>query len=237
MYKQLFQAEFLKIRKKWIWFLVALGPIGVVGLQALNFLLRYETLSAQYGNNMWEALATFVLGFLPPVLMLGMAIITSLLANIEHENASWKQLLATPVRKRELFITKFVTGWALLFVSCLILLAAMLMLGFALGFGTGAPWELLLTVSFFPYFAAMPILALQIWLSIVYQNQGIALTLGVLFAVIIFISRDLPNWFPLSWPTLQTDVHPITNVSLGISLGLVIFAAGLIHFVRRDVYN
>lgn len=235
MYKKMFQAEFLKIKKKWVWFLVALGPIGVVGLQALNFLLRYETLSEQYGNNMWEALGMFVLGFVPPVLILGMTIITSILASIEHEHASWKQLLATPVRKRDLFGTKFAVGGLLMFVSCLVLFAGMIGVGLAFDFGPEIPWSFLLIISFFPYLAAMPIMALQVWLAIVYENQGIALTVGVLFAVISFFSSDLPSWLPISWPTLQTGVHPIVIALLGVILGMFIFITGLNHFVRKDV--
>lgn len=38
----------LKMKKKWVWFLVFLGPAGVVGLEAFNFLLRYEWLTKQY---------------------------------------------------------------------------------------------------------------------------------------------------------------------------------------------
>lgn len=49
-------ADFLKIRRTLVWFLVLLGPVGVVGLQAVNFGLRYDYLTKQYANDLWYAL-------------------------------------------------------------------------------------------------------------------------------------------------------------------------------------
>lgn len=238
MYKRLFQSEFLKIKRKWVWFLIALGPIGVIGLQTLNFTLRYDHLTQQYADNLWGALITNILGFIPPVIILGMAIITSILATVEHANASWKQLLAMPIRKDRLYLTKFVVGWLLLLISCVLLMAGTIVLGLALGFGTDIPWDLLFVASFYPYFAAMPILALQIWLAVVFENQGIALAVGIFLTALSPFSIAMPDWLPLAWPTLSTDWSaPVMNVWLGIGLGLVLLLFGTIDFIRREVHK
>lgn len=238
MYKRLFQAEFLKIKRKWVWFLIALGPIGVVGLQALNFTLRYDWLTKQYADDLWGGLLGSVGALAFSAIVLGMAIITSILANIEHAQGSWKQLLATPIRKSRLFLTKFTVGWLLLLISCVLLMIGTIILGLALGFGADIPWHKLLITSFYPYFAALPILALQIWLAIVFKNQGVALTIGIIILVFSMYGGALPNWFPLTWPTLQAyGSAPIINVWLGIGLALVLLIFGTIDFVRRDVHN
>ncbi|HET7578990.1 MAG TPA: ABC transporter permease [Bacillales bacterium] len=238
MYGRLFKTELLKIKRKWVWFLIFLGPFGVIAMETLNFVLRYDYLTKQYAGHLWGGLFQAIGFLVPPVIILGMAIIISILANIEHANASWKQLLAAPVRKRQVFLVKFALGWLLLLVSCVLLMIGALILGLALGFGTDIAWKPLLVTSFYPYLAAMPILAFQIWLAIVYKNQGVALTTGILASVFSMYGVVMPDWVPLAWPSLQTHwSNPVMNVWLGIGLAFCILMIGTVDFVRRDVHS
>lgn len=237
MQKRLFKVEFLKIKRKWVWFLIFLGPFGVIVLETLNFSLRYDYLTKQYADDLWGGLLGAIGFLIPPVMIMGMAIITSILANIEHADASWKQLLTAPVRKWQVFLTKFVVGWFLFLVSCALLVTGTMILGIGLDFGTDIPWQKLLETSFYPYFAALPILAFQIWLAIVFKNQGIALTVGIIAAAFSMYGAGMPDWSPLAWPSLSKWDMPITNVWLGLGLSLLILIWGTVDFVRRDVRN
>lgn len=58
-------ADWLKIRGKGIWFLVFLGPIGLVAMQGLNFGLRYDYLRQQYSADLWGGLLDNVSGLCP----------------------------------------------------------------------------------------------------------------------------------------------------------------------------
>lgn len=57
MMRGVMASEWLKIRRKGIWLLIALGPLGVVGLQALNFFLRYDYLTKRYADDLWGRLS------------------------------------------------------------------------------------------------------------------------------------------------------------------------------------
>jgi hypothetical protein len=119
-----------------------------------------------------------------------------------------------------------------------LLMIGTVILGVSLGFGADIPWKGLLVISFFPYLAAMPFLAFQIWMAIVFQNQGVALTTGILFAVFSMYGAVMPDWVPIVWPSLQADFSSRTvNVWLGLGLAICILVIGMADFIRRDVHS
>ena len=105
--------------------------------------------------------------------------------------------------------------------------------------GDGAeqmPYMDLSRIGFVQLFAALPMLAFQLWLSLTLKNQGIAVGIGITASVVSMFALQFPDWMPLKWPPLAYmgpgEVKVIARVSL---LGAVITCVGLIHFNRKDV--
>lgn len=234
MLKALMKAEFFKMKRQWIWSLVVLGPAGILFLQSVYFMFRYDHISENYNGMLWEALSIYILDFSPAVIILGISIITSALANMEHSESVFKQLLSLPVDKWKVFLSKFLMAFILLLTSCAILSFGTIAVGLMLGFGSDIPFALITAISFFPYLSALPILALQICLAIMFNNQGIALSVGVFSAVIIMLSDNMPVWLPIVWPTL-IGVNPAFALICGLLLGILLIAFATVDFVRRDV--
>ncbi|MDZ5471742.1 ABC transporter permease [Bacillus sp. 31A1R] len=229
-------SDFLKIRRKMIWFLIFLGPIGVLSLQAVNFTLRYEYLTDLYKADLWGGLMNNVTMLAVPTIFIGLAIITSMIANIEHQTNSWKQVLALPISKFSVFTAKFTLGLILLFVSSTLLGLGTIILGLVLKFGSSIPYLELLKIIYYPYFAVMPFIALQIWLAITYKNQATALTIGIIGTVVSMYAVIFPDWVPYKWPTLENQWgEPLYSVGFGLLVGLLIYLMGLLDFIRRDV--
>jgi lantibiotic transport system permease protein len=236
MILQTLSSDFLKIRRKMIWFLIFLGPIGVIGLQAANFGIRYEYLTKLYEKDLWKGVINEVRYLSLPALMLGIAIVTSMIANIEHNMNSWKQVLALPITKFKVFTSKFILSAILLFVSCTLLFFGTIILGISLKFGAAIPLMHLIKMMYYPYLAAMPFIALQIWISIVLKNQAVPLTVGILGTIVALYSSSFPDWVPFKWMLLENDWGgPIYSAFAGIFLGLFIYLAGLANFVRKEV--
>ncbi|GGE83351.1 ABC transporter permease [Priestia taiwanensis] len=236
MYKRLLASEFLKIKRRWVWFLVVLGPIGVLILQGLNFGLRYDYLTNLYKDDLWGGFLRTVQLFLTPVIILGSTIIASMVANVDHQSTSWKHLVSLPIRKRHIVGTKFIVSVLLLSVSCILLSIGSTLLGIGLNFGTDFPWTEVIKTSFYPFLAALPILAIQLWISVIQQNQGLAITVGIIGMIIGLFGPLLPDWFLWTWPSLMNETgNQLTNVYLGILVGLILFILLTIHFVRKDV--
>lgn len=229
-------ADFLKIRGKGIWFLIFLAPIGLVAMQALNFGLRLDYLKKQYADDLWGGLIDNVVIFVPIALYLGVTLVSSLVANVEHQMSSWKQLLALPISRTAVFSGKFTLCFLLLTASCILLPIFTIVLGLALGFGTDIPLSDILRMGFFPYLGALPLLALQLWLSLTFRNQALPVTFGVAAAIISPFALQLPEWFPLNWPVFSYNgPHASWFVGAGIICGAVIMVMGMIHFNRKDV--
>lgn len=228
-------AEFLKVKRKWIWFLVFLGPFGIVALQAVNYGVRYDYL-VQPDSDVWNELMLNLGGFIPLTLMLGISILASMTASIEHQQNSWKQLLALPVSRVTVLMVKVLIHILLLFVSCLLLPLGIIGLGLILKFGVDFPLLSIAKNSIYPLFAAIPFLVFQVWLSIRMSNQAIPLTIGIFSAIISIMSTRMSDWVIFKWVSLSSDSHdPEWFVVAGILTGAVVFIVSMIDFVKRDV--
>lgn len=235
MIGKLIQADFLKIKRKGLWLLTFLGPLGVVSLQMVNYGVRKDYLFSLRDDH-WLQYLQNVSGFTPLALVLGIAILTSFMASIENETKAWKQLVALPVSKWSVYLAKFTVLFSLLMASSVLLMIATLAYGMTLDLGREIPVWTLFEYSFYPLFAAVPIAALQLWVATVSDNQGIPITLGVLSFVLTYSAYFLPDWMIWKWPTLMNDWNePLINVGLGLGIGLALYMIGMTDFVRRDV--
>ncbi|MEK4518834.1 ABC transporter permease [Paenibacillus sp. FSL H8-0122] len=230
-------ADWLKIRGKGIWFLAFLGPLGLIAMQGLNFGLRYDYLRGQYREDLWGGLLSEIVPFVPIALYLGGTLICSLIANVEHQTSSWKQLLALPVSRTAVFMAKLLLCLLLLIVSCLLLSAGTVVLGLLLGFGAQPiPLADILRMGFAAYAGAMPVIALQLWLSLSSRNQTLPVSLGLTLSLVSPFGVYFTEWVPLSWPALAwSDPRPWLFSGAGLLLGLLVLLPGAIHFARKDV--
>lgn len=235
MIGKLLISDFLKIKRKGFWLLTFLGPMGVIALQMVNYGVRKEYLLQQSEDD-WGYYLTNVSSFTPLALVLGIVILTSFMVSVENETNAWKQLIALPVSKMAVYLSKFtVLSW-LLFLSSLLLMIFTYSYGVYLDLGANIPYDALLMKSIYPFFAAIPILALQLWIATVSQNQGIPITTGILGVIFTYSAFTLPDWMIWKWPTLMNEWDdPIINVILGISIGCLVYMIGMIDFTRRDV--
>lgn len=235
MIGQLLRVDLLKIKRKGIWFLTFLGPLGVVGLQMVNYGVRKDYLLQQSEDD-WLYYLDNVHGFTPLALVLGIAILTSFMASIENETNAWKQLIALPVTKMSVYLSKFTVLAFLLFVSSSILAIAAAGYGMVLKLEGTLPLLVLLRNSFFPLLAALPILALQLWVATVSDNQGIPITIGVLNVILAYSAFVMPDWMIWKWPTLMNQWNePLVSALFGFAFGVLLYLIGMLDFVRRDV--
>ncbi|MGE7021312.1 ABC transporter permease [Solibacillus cecembensis] len=235
MMGKLLSSDFLKIKRKGLWFLTALGPIGVVALQTVNYGIRKDYLLQQSDDD-WGYYLGNVHAFTPLALILGIAILTSFMASIESETNAWKQLIALPVSKMKVYLSKFTVLALLLFVSSSLLLVLSLAYGVYLDLGAAIPYTEIVKSSYYPFLASLPVLALQLWIATVSQNQAIPITTGVFGVIFAFSAYNLPDWMIWKWPSLMNEWNePIINVALGLGVGVLLYIVGMIDFTRRDV--
>ncbi|WP_313469728.1 ABC transporter permease [Lysinibacillus sp.] len=235
MIGKLLTADFLKIKRKGLWFLTLLGPLGVVALQMVNYGVRKDYLLQQSEDD-WGYYLLNIHSFTPLAIVLGIAILTSFMASIENETNAWKQLIALPVSKLSVYLSKFTVLTLLLFLASTVLMIFTLSYGLFLNLGAPVPYLEVAKFSYFPALAALPILALQLWIASVSHNQGIPITVGIFGVIFAYSSFVLPDWMIWKWPSLMNQWdEPIINVLLGVGIGILLYIVGMIDFARRDV--
>lgn len=227
-------AELLKLKRSMAIVLAILGPVGVVSMETVNFLLRYDYLTKQYEGRLWQGLLENVSGFAPVVYLQGAALLASLVASSEHRTHAWKQLLALPVTRFAVFLAKFLVCGGLLLLSSILLGIGTFLLGGLLGFGWQAPLAELLAASFHPTLAGAAVVALQLWLSVMLRNQAIPLTVGVAGTLIGMFYYKLPDWVLWKWVNLP-ESGGLRYILLGLMASAGLLVAGTAHFSRRDV--
>lgn len=236
MIGRVFRADVLKLRRSMAMVLVWLGPVGVIALTAANFGLRYDYLVKLHQDDLWQGLLDNISGLASFALLLGAALLTSMLAGYEHRTNAWKQLLALPVTRSSVFISKALLCAALLLISSALLAAGTYLLGGVLGFGWNAPIADIIGISFYPALAGLGIMGIQLWLAVVVKNQAIALTAGIAGTIIGMFSFRLPDWVMWKWVVLQMGASPLDGFMLeGLICGVVVVLLGTVHFVGRDV--
>ncbi|MDQ0060685.1 ABC transporter permease [Paenibacillus harenae] len=237
MMLRIMSVEFLKLRRKLVWLLVLLGPLGVVALQAVNFGLRYDYLTKQYADDLWGGLIDNVSMLMLPTLFIGLTILASMTAGIDHQMNTWKQTLALPVNRASIFAGKFAVTAILLLCSSTLLVPFTLLLGFLLDFGfEELPLADLAMTVYYPFLAIMPFIALQVWLSVAMHNQALPLTVGIIGMIAGMFASQFPDWMPWKWPSLINDRDmPLYSVGAGLTLGLIVMLLGMCQFVRKDV--
>ncbi|MFD1361210.1 ABC transporter permease [Lentibacillus salinarum] len=231
----LLHSEFLKIRRKGFWLLTLIGPLGVVFLQMVNYGVRKDYLLQQSDDD-WSHYLANVNMFTPLALVLGIVILTSLMASVENETNAWKQLMALPVSKMAIYLSKFTVIVTLLLVASILLLIFTLGFGMYLDLGDNVPYLEAVKFSFYPVMAALPVLALHLWIALISRHQGVPVTAGVVGVILNYMAYNLPDWLIWKWPALMNGwAEPLTIVSLGIGFGVLLYVAGMIDFARRDV--
>lgn len=230
-------ADWLKARGRGLWLLALLGPLGITVIQAMNFGMRLDYMKSVYAGRLWEGLLEQTMQFVPMTLLLGSTLICSLIAGIEHQTSAWKQLLALPVSRTAVFLSKLLLALMLLSVSCLLLPVFTGGLGLLLGFpASDLPLTGLLRTGFPSFAAALPFTALQLWLSLVLRNQSFAVSIGIITAIMSPFLTSLPEWLPTNWVYYAWSGPGRLNFAgAGLGLGLLLAVPAAVHFARKDV--
>ncbi|MED4164222.1 ABC transporter permease [Halalkalibacterium halodurans] len=236
MILDLLRSDLLKT-KKIAWLLVLFGPIGVVGLQFINYSLRYDHLLSVHPDHGYFFLVN-VHAFWPPALLLGITLIISLQASIEHRKNLWKQILILPVRREQVYLSKLFLIVTMLLLTSLFLVGWTYVTGIYFGFTNEFSLLQAFQMSFYTLFAAWPFVLLQFWLSMHFKNQGAALTVGIASAAFIMYAQGVPDWLPWKWPLLLDGFSESlsTSVLYGSILGIVFALLSMLVLTRKDVH-
>jgi lantibiotic transport system permease protein len=182
------------------------------------------------------------------------AVVASRLCDVEHKGQTFR-LLNTLMSPGRLFDVKFLDGSVYLLVAALLQLVMMLAVGMFKGFEGNAPWQMFMAYFFLTTAVNLTLLALQQGLSLLFANQMVAFSVGLLGAFFglfsLYFPPGLQNLAPwgyygvlmfihMDWDhvTRITHFYPVAVDGVGLAMLLVMFAliygVGRILFVRKE---
>jgi hypothetical protein len=251
---QSFQSEWLKLRRSLALWMVIIGGFFTPAIIIVARLIKYAQLPELYAaedfwtllwKNSWESMAIF---FLP----LGAILSTSLIAQLEYKNNTWKQLHTLPLSYTTIFFAKLaviLVLMALFFVLFNVGIYLAAVIPYLLVSGTPYPAQPLPYSSFMRanalYFIdTLPIVALQYLIALRFKNFLVPVGLGFVFWVgsLAALSWSYGYFIPYTYPMynylasgVQTKaVLPTVNIHLyAIAYFVAITIASYVLYVMK----
>ncbi|TCZ78793.1 hypothetical protein E0485_06875 [Paenibacillus albiflavus] len=239
-FNRVLQSEWLKLRKSSIWLLIFVSPILAFIVGAL----------VDLGYNDWGVLLsqmvfTHAMLFLP--LLTG--VFAAFVCRYEHSGGGWKQLLALPMKRTHLYLAKFIVVFSLILAVQLLFLIGVVVAGAIRGLDSPIPWIMLLRSGLGGMVAVLPLIALQLTVSIAWSSFAAPLALNFICTlpnILVSNSADYGPFYPWAQPFIammpyNPDNFGAFNVSfetlIYVILGsfVVFFVSGFTYFQRKEV--
>lgn len=242
--RAILQAEWFKLRKSKIASIMFVGPlVGLfIGLTA-------NTTHIEVDSNEWYLSLlfmnlTYALLFLPLIT----GVLAGLICRYEHQAGGWKQLLALPVTRKSIFTSKYILLILLVLCIQLFYLMSIYAVGMIKGFTDPFPFIIVLKCILGGWVATFPLVALQLWLSIIFKNFAAPFAINVIFTlptILIVQSERFAPFYPWAQPFEMMyiggdtdDVFFIPWEQLLTVVGgsfILFFLGGYLYFQRKAV--
>ncbi|NQX70668.1 ABC transporter permease [Paenibacillus alba] len=243
--------EFYKLRRKRIALMMTIFlTIELIWI----FMSMSIYMSRNSGSVSWPSIivmAASVNGLFLPVMC---AIAVSRISDMEHKGNTWKLLIATSVKRSQLYLAKYICANTVLLSYVLVQAVAIAGFGIINGFDGSLPLPLMVYFIGGAVLTNLAVTALQLWVSLAVKNQAFALCLGMiggfvgmtagLFPAPIrrvfawsYYSELSPVGIVYTGPTVE---YSFQYASAGLLTGIwlmtiIFFAAGSIHVTRQQI--
>lgn len=240
---RLFRSEFLKLRKSAIWLLIFISPMLslLLGLGASEI---PEVEGYQWEGTLGMMTISHAILFLP--LLTG--IFSSFICRYEHVGGGWKQLLALPVSKKNVYMVKLLIVSLLIALTQLLFVMGLFLIGWIKGFPAEIPWGVITTSVVGGWVACFPLIALQMFVSVAWSSFAAPLAVNVIFTIpnmLIVNSERFGPYYPWAQPFElmminssesfgALNVSPVTLFAVIIGSLLLFLGSGFIYFMRRE---
>ncbi|WP_257349947.1 ABC transporter permease [Pseudalkalibacillus decolorationis] len=236
--------EFLKLKRSYVWLLMCVAPLLMVVFGAYNF-VRYQDVFLQGDAVPWQKLLGQIVTFYGLLLLpLSIAVMAVWLARIEHSENNWKHLFTLPLNLKAIYLAKTIIHILLVGISMLILYLGTIIAANIVNVGD-IPLKAMAINSLICWATCLPILALQMLLSIRFSNIGIpvGISLAASITSVVITNSAYGKYYFWSLPslTLMPNSEGMRNLTIPYSLSVSIIAfmclwiIGYTLFRRQEV--
>ena len=243
-----FRSELLKSRRCSLLYVCLIGAALMPLLSFVEFYLldgSGNITSESLNQYFFEGTEALNLLLLPLYTIL----LCTLLPQIEYRNNTWKQVLASPQLKRNIFLSKFLT--IQLMILLFLIAYNLMMAGSAVAanlinpdlnlFNHGLDWKKLFIVNTRSWTAILAMSAIQFWLGLRFKNFITPLAIGFCLwlaaSAMVFELHLQARLFPYTYPILSVlSKHKALNPLImwsSVTYCIVFLVFGFIDFRNR----
>ncbi|MEK3888569.1 ABC transporter permease [Bacillus sp. FSL K6-3431] len=245
MFMRIIQSEWLKFRKSNIWLLLFVSP-------ALAALIGFFNADPNIKGFAWLHLLSamlFVHGLLFLPLLTG--IFSAFVSRYEHQGGGWKQLLALPVSRMQVYLAKGTIVMTFLAITQFLFITAWYIVGSAKGISEVFPFAVACKIAIVGLIACLPLAALQLWVSTAWASFAAPLAINVIFTmpnILVANSEKYGPFYPWVQPFLTMlsvggngavenlffiPIETLLYVVMGSFLAFMF--GGILYFNRKPV--
>lgn len=245
--------EFYKFRHRRLFLMVTLFLLVEV---AFLFMGISRSISINPHNANWEALIVMFAsmnGLIFPILV---SVCVSRICDTEHKGNTLKLLLTLSVNPGQIYAAKYICACILMLWACTLQVLAIAAFGIVNGFENSVPTSLLIWFFAGIYLTSMAVIALQLWISMMWKNQAFAISLGMIGGFIGMTADLMPtgirgmfiwSYFSKLSPVAQSfksekldfivrDIHALLPMMLIVIVaGSILYLVGNFHLSRKEV--
>ncbi len=212
----LFRSEVLKLKRSFIFMLIILSSIFSPLISFLLCISKPQTFASIFKTDKdpWLALVNFnwnnSASFLLPMFII---LITSLIAQIEYRNNTWKQINTLPIPFLPIYLTKFLIIVILILISFLLFNVFLILCGLVVNIiypefpflNMPISWYYILITSCNIFLSILALSAFQYCMSMRFKNYILPIATGFVLIIAGLILKngwDGIIYFPHSYPGL-----------------------------------
>ncbi|MBU7592541.1 ABC transporter permease [Metabacillus halosaccharovorans] len=239
MQSKLIYTEWLKLKKSKALQILFISPILSTIAAYFNF---FENAGNEWMNSFLSMIMVQAILFLP--LLAG--IFAAAVCRYEHAEGGWKQLLALPINRLQVYSAKLITVCTFVALTQILMLAGLFLVGMLHGFNDPFPWKEVLLRLFMGWLGCLPIISLQLWVSTAWSSFAAPVALNVILTlpnILIANSETFGPWYPWAQPFLGMVMDQQSGFTFSIETlvfviigGFLIFTiGGMVYFKQKAV--
>ena len=226
--------ELMKLKRSYVWLLMVVAPLLMVTFGTYNFVC-YQDIFLRGNAVPWEKLLGQIVTFYGLLLLpLSIAVMAIWLARIEHSENNWKYLFTMPVNLKSIYISKTIIHIGLVGLSLVIFYIGTVGAAIVVDVGN-IPYGTMAVNVLICWITCLPILALQMILSIKFSNIGIPIGVSLAASIIsvVITNTVYGKYYFWSLPslTLIPNSEGLRNLTISYSLTLSLIAFGFIMII------
>ncbi len=183
--------EFFKLRHLKVWIIPVLMTFGVVAMSLFRALASGALSNPETLWKLLLASMSFAIALVYPLLI---AVLSSRVVDAEHKATGWLLFASSGTLPGTLLRRKLLTTGTLLFIATLTTSFFLAIFGFSTGAGSSFPTSIWLGFTAAALVVSFVVLATQLFLSALIDNQLVCLAIGVGGLFLAIFGQAFPTW-------------------------------------------